>query len=567
MALAGGTGVSAWQAVRATAAERGTAAALAETQAEKDRAEAALVRVTEEQKAAGAARLRTLAALRAMTDEATLDRQVRQGALTDGDKKSLAATESLWAEFADAGGDTEDGRAVRAEGLFRGGELREDLEDRPGAERKYLAAKTVLDGLVADFPANPAHAERWGNTLLNLGVVYAATARPAEAERAYRDAIACYWRLAAAHPSDPRFRDYLARCRFSFAVMLVRTGRPAEAEPLCREAIAAQRQLAAEFPAKSDHPAFAARALTALGEALKATGRRADAETANRDAVALLRALAKESPRSRSNGTLATALVDLAVLVSADRAADARGLLAEALALRRQEAADFPHIPGRRYQLAALAMRAGGVAANDGRSADAERAYREAVAVFQQLAAEYPQVGIYSRDLATSHLKLGRLHMITGRRETAAKLLAAADGAVRAGQAADPPDAGWRGVDHEAAWLRLDLALTGGDHPAVAAGVGRMVETAPDPSVGAFYAAVFLCRCVRLPERDAAVAGPVAAVVAGQYAEWAMAYLRRAEPLDEDRRRRLRNGSDFDPLRGRLDFRWLQAKYDARKPQ
>ncbi len=194
-------------------------------------------------------------------------------------------------------------RAVRAEAAARlAGPPQESLTE---SQRKAHAA--ALDEYVAgqrymsDMPSGP----------YNLGNLYAAQGKPAEAERQYRRALA--------------IDDQLFLAKANLAMLLATTGRLDEAETLLREAHAEQ-------------PANAALAFN-LGLLLAERGKPAEAETALRAALAA-------DPR------MAPAALNLAVLVGETRPA-------EAVPLARQAAALRPDDPRSAWTLAYYQQRAG----------------------------------------------------------------------------------------------------------------------------------------------------------------------------------------------------------------
>ena len=74
----------------------------------------------------------------------------------------------------------------------------------------------------------------------------------AEAESAYRAALAIFERLAAERRDLPLSRGYLARTQNGLGNLLSETGRIQEAETVLRAAVRVQTQLAADFPAQAD---------------------------------------------------------------------------------------------------------------------------------------------------------------------------------------------------------------------------------------------------------------------------------------------------------------------------
>jgi tetratricopeptide (TPR) repeat protein len=179
-------------------------------------------------------------------------------------------------------------RAVRVEaGARLGGAPAEVLGE---AQRKALAAalEEYVDAqrYMSDLPSGP----------YNLGNLYAATGRPADAERQYRRALAIDGQL------------FMAKA--NLAMLLAGGGHLDEAEALLRAAHAAQpNQAGLSFN---------------LGLLLAEAGKRDEAER-------MLRAALASDPR------LAPAAFNLAVLVGERRPAEAVKLLRTATALRADE--------------------------------------------------------------------------------------------------------------------------------------------------------------------------------------------------------------------------------------
>ncbi|HEX7613395.1 MAG TPA: tetratricopeptide repeat protein [Candidatus Limnocylindrales bacterium] len=128
----------------------------------------------------------------------------------------------------------------------------------------HLTAEEIFDvGVTAYFRGESRQAERLfaavalpgrtsyvvGPAILNLGILLTEQGRPAEAEEAYRQAI------ASGHA------DQAPRAAVNLGVLLSEQGRPAEAEESYRQAIA------------SGHADQAPRAADNLGALLKERGR------------------------------------------------------------------------------------------------------------------------------------------------------------------------------------------------------------------------------------------------------------------------------------------------------
>ena len=147
-----------------------------------------------------------------------------------------------------------------------------------------------------------------------------------------------------------------------------------------------------------------------------------DAEAALAEALALRKQLAADFPaRAEFRHELARSHRNLALLFrDTSRPKDAEAAFADSLALQKQLAADFPNWPEYRTRLAGTYNNLGNLLRGAaGRLQDAEAAYAEAVTLLKQLAADFPDRPEYRQDLAASYNNLGALLDTTGRPKAA----------------------------------------------------------------------------------------------------------------------------------------------------
>jgi tetratricopeptide (TPR) repeat protein len=128
------------------------------------------------------------------------------------------------------------------------GNVLRDLGKRAEAEVAYRRALALQEQLVADFPALPEHRQGLARSYNNLGPVLVNLGRSAEAEAAFRQALAIREKLAADFPGVPDYRMELAGAHNNLGALLVRRGKRAEAEAAFRQALAVQDKLLADFP-------------------------------------------------------------------------------------------------------------------------------------------------------------------------------------------------------------------------------------------------------------------------------------------------------------------------------
>ncbi len=129
--------------------------------------------------------------------------------------------------------------------------------------------------------------------------------------------------LVAGSPSVQDYQSKLAAFHCNLGVLLTKTGQQAEAERAYRQAIALLEKLAAESPSIPHYRSNLASSCDNLGDLLRMMGRLEAAERAHRQAVALFEKLVAESPSVHEDQTgLAESNAHLAILLlTAGRAA------------------------------------------------------------------------------------------------------------------------------------------------------------------------------------------------------------------------------------------------------
>jgi tetratricopeptide (TPR) repeat protein len=127
------------------------------------------------------------------------------------------------------------------------------LKKRAEAEAAYRQALALQERLTADFPAVPAYRLELASSYNSLGVLLRDLRKWAAAESACRQALALRERLAADFPAMPLYRQELASSHNNLGMLLAALGKRAEAEAAYRQALALRERLAAEFPTVPDY--------------------------------------------------------------------------------------------------------------------------------------------------------------------------------------------------------------------------------------------------------------------------------------------------------------------------
>jgi serine/threonine protein kinase/tetratricopeptide (TPR) repeat protein len=396
-------------------------ALIAETRESKAKVKA----LGEEIKARRAARQahdKALDALRDMTDEIVEDQMARGTHLTEENKEFLRKILKHFEGFAAVTAGDAESRAIRAEGYYRVGLMRDRLGELKEAEAGYREALALRKQLAAEFPDRPEVCSGLARCHTSLGALLQDTGRLKEAETAYGDALALLKPLTARFPARPELRHGLAASHYNLGVLLQDRGRLTEAEAAYRDALALREALADEFPTRPALRHDLAASHNNLGNLLRAVGRLGEAAAAYQDALALRRQLAADFPTrpefraglARSQAAQGTLLQDTGRLTEAEAA------FGEALAFCKRLAAEFPARPELRLELARGFNNLGGLFQVTGRLKDAEAAQADALALCKQLADDFPARPEFRQDLALSHFNQGNLLRTTGRLKEAA---------------------------------------------------------------------------------------------------------------------------------------------------
>jgi tetratricopeptide (TPR) repeat protein len=99
---------------------------------------------------------------------------------------------------------------LRAQAWNNLGTMRNAASRFADAEEAFREAIAIKEDLAATFPSIPQYREELANAFNNLGTAVSSLNRMEEARTAYESAIQIYERLIASFPADPRFAVMLA---------------------------------------------------------------------------------------------------------------------------------------------------------------------------------------------------------------------------------------------------------------------------------------------------------------------------------------------------------------------
>jgi serine/threonine protein kinase/tetratricopeptide (TPR) repeat protein len=622
-----GTGVSIWQAVRATRAEYAAVAEQRKTQAALEAETAAKAQARE--------------ALDALTDDVVETMFARQPVLGEPEKaflrKVLASYEAVTRDL----GETGAARLLRAKGFFKVAHLRAMLGDQLQAVAGFRQALSLLEQLAVEFPDVAEYRQKLATSHHNLAIALAELGKETEAETAFRQAVALGKKLAEDFPSEqpyrrslaagyhdlgklqwreekypqaedayrqalhlnemlaaesPIYRPALAYSRSNLAMALAKQARYAEAEQLYRLALDVQEKQLAASPAVARRRWELAASYSGLGNVLGGLGKPAEAESAFRRALDLKKKLVDDFPKNQGYGRVLTDTYnDLgSVLRRQGKFADAEEAYRQSVDLGEKLVAEAGTVPRYHRKLASSYMYLGDVLRDQKKYAEAETAYRQALVHHTQLVADFPEVARYQLDRAAAQLHLGQLFRLQARPAEALPWYDQALAVLQPRHQDAPKDVVIRTLLGHVYWDRAQ-ALDALQQPAEAlAEWDRAVELVPPadrPQVRLGRARAWVRAgktAEAVAEADAQTKDPatpsvrccLAACVYSlasaavpetsqreAYAGQALALLRRAQTAgffkDRAKVEYLKKDADLDSLRSREDFQKFVAELEA----
>jgi tetratricopeptide (TPR) repeat protein len=299
-----------------------------------------------------------------------------------------------------------------ARGHWAVGDISSTLGRHAEAEGAYRQALALFQGLASQFPGRPAYERSHASVHVNLAAVCHRTARLAEAERHYREGLRRLDRLARAFPGEPAYRHDAARVLGDLGMLLKKRGRPRDAEQLLREAVRASADLARAFPREPDYRRALAQNQHKFASVLLSQGLRSEAERAYAQARSLLEQLVVEAPEvAEHRVSLALSFYQhgLNLVRTGWQPAGAEQALRRAVELDRRLATDFPQAPDHRARLAQTHMILGVVQGAERRFAEAEQSYLRSLEILEEVTRRHAAVPKYQDLLAQCALQYGTL--------------------------------------------------------------------------------------------------------------------------------------------------------------
>jgi serine/threonine protein kinase len=462
---------------------------------EKEQKEAALERVVQEKERAD----RNLAAARrAVRDYLTTtanDPRLRAADLLALRRNLLATAVPFFEEFAAQQAGNPEAEGERAQVIMQLALVREEMGETEKARAEYDRARSIFAELAAGHPQVHKYREALAVSQYNLGNALEAQHRTAEAEAAYRQALAVIERLRA-EVDKPGYRRHLAAIHTNLGAMFSGLNKHREAAGDYRRAIAILEKLVDEVPSDREYLLNLASARGNLANAFNELGEDDQALALYRQAIAAkVRLVELDRTNREYRDSLAMSQNNLGTLLEGrgDRTG-AEAAYREARTLWAQLAADFRGIPDYRHQLAQSYFNRGNLLRRDNQPVEAMAAYRQAVGILETLTGEFPGNLMYQRHLGWNANRLGLLLLDNDQPAEAEAALRTAL-AIRERLVAAHPENLGDAVDLGGDYVNLGIALQEGKRPQAAlewygkavATLGPLAERKPPPDKAQWF--------------------------------------------------------------------------------
>jgi serine/threonine protein kinase/tetratricopeptide (TPR) repeat protein len=434
-----GTGVSIWQAVRATHAETQTQAELEERIKQYTRAESERLR-------AEANFLRTLEAVDQLLSEMGQKELASVPHLEPVRRRLLEKALEFFEGFMkERSGDArvryETGLAYR-----RAGEIRNLLGEFDKARSAYVDAIGLLEPLCKEEPRQCPYQRELGKAHYGLGFLQADMGQREESEKNFNTARDLQVKLVALPESLPADRNDLATTCKSLGGLLSKAGRNQEAEQVLNQGMKILESLSQEFPDNLDFAKNFINASSTRAVLLGNLGHHEPARAAFRRSFEAA-SLAKKRFHSDQDILFAEVAVHSNFAFFLIRSgANEEGRLTASAALKTGEklAADYPNIPRYRLALQTLCGNLGTLLLRSGPLDEAEMYLEKAHTISEKLAADFPTVPVYHSRVGGD---LNNLAVVAGRRRQFDEQRRFLEKAIAAQQVAhklDPKNQGYR---------------------------------------------------------------------------------------------------------------------------
>ena len=462
-------------------------------------------------------------------------------------------------------------RKALADGYFQLGELTDKIGSKTEALAVHRKALALRRELAAAKGADVETRLDVARSLNAVGGMLQQTGDRAQVLSVFQEVRDLAAALEAESPTDA-VRVQLAVGHNGIAFALTDMGKPAEALDSYRKALEIYQRLpeAGQYLLPSQGPTFGlqlqAGTYMSIGQMLGETGKSAEGLQSYRKASEMLQRLANANPANTSvQRYLAECHSQMGVVLnSMGKPEEAVSQFRKTLAIFQKLADAHPAVT--EFQLY-LAGAHGNIAlplSKTGRPEEAMQANQKGLAIFQKLADANPTVPQYQFDLAQAHNNFGRL---LARQKRFAEAFTHLDIGLAMRQKLAEADPENTAYTNRLGWSHADRgrALARSGQPSkAAADLRRAVELwAKDPALDLETRFERSRALALLASLGGDAKSGVTKAEAARFADQAVAALRDAinaglSQLDELKE------PDFDPVRGRDDFKRLLSELEAR---
>jgi serine/threonine protein kinase len=398
-----GTGVSVWQALRATNAEQQTAQALLTAQ---ERLQFGRQAVDD---------MYTQFAEKWLAQQAELT-PVQQQFL----EKALAFYQRLATE------DSADPAVLfeTAKAEQRVGQIQNKLGKHAEAEAAYRRAIELFAQLPRDAQDSAKYNQMLAKTRRCLASLLSLTGRPQEAEQEQQLAITVCQALAAQFPDNSQYQLDLAMSHDGLGQVLFGNGNVVQAQEAFRQSVALVQPLLARAP--DDHDLKWRLAVFQVHLAQNMEGRnRAEAENNYRSVASRAAELAAAEPGNEEYRYFQASVLRSwgGILPELGRSPEAEAVLRQAVTVQEGLVRDFPQVPMHQNELGNALGNLGTVLGRLAKFEESEQVQRRALEIFEKLAAEYPEVPSYRESVGAGLSNIATVLMDRGNWEEARQLL------------------------------------------------------------------------------------------------------------------------------------------------
>ena len=172
------------------------------------------------------------------------------------------------------------------------------LQDAPESLASHERARTILELLTRDHPAEPEYQMMLAGSWVNIGTVYILTGRTAEALASYERALPIAERLTRENPSVTEYRLCHATCLLNLSNLRETTGQWAESAAALDEAQRVIERLIRENPTVVRFHELMAMCQLNMGQLRVSMGRLGEALLSFEKAAEISGRLAREHPES-----------------------------------------------------------------------------------------------------------------------------------------------------------------------------------------------------------------------------------------------------------------------------